>query len=406
MQQLVQSQHQKLYFLLTAYSAVSKIRYWCGTAHYIRIYNEVLVYSPKYTITTATLSNIGKIEASKEIIENAALVPSWEVKFRTDALVRTVHHGTHLEGNPLTRDQAQRLVTVHSPVDEPWMAAAKADVVARDRDIQEVINYRNVMSYMDEMIESDTGKMYTEAVLKKIHALTVERILPAEAAGAYRTSQVVIKDSATQDVTFRPPLAVEVPYQVEELTSWLNSQESGVHHPVLKAGTVHYELVRIHPFTDGNGRAARAMALLVLLREGYEVKRFFSLEEYFDRTSSEYYRVLQRVAREGYDLTAWLEYFTLGLAQELSRVKDQVLKLSRDLRLRGELGGKQVALSERQIAILEAMQANEGRLTVKEARRILPKVSRDTIIRDFNNLIRKNVVKRRGVTKGSFYILS
>lgn len=364
------------------------------------------MFSPNYTITTAILSNIGHIEAAREVIENAALVPAWEARFRTDALVRTVHHGTHLEGNPLSRAEAERLVAVYSPVDEPWMAASKAEIVARDRDIQEVINYRNVMGYLDSISEDTSFTTYTEAILKKIHATTVDRILPPEVGGAYRTVQVVVKDAATLAVTFRPPPAVEVPYQMADLFSWLNSAETKGHHAVLKAGVVHYELVRIHPFTDGNGRTARAFALLVLLREGYDVKRFFSIEEYFDRQSSEYYTALQHVARGGYDLTPWLEYFTLGLAAELSRVKTQVLKLSQDLRLKGELGGRQVALSERQIALLEAMQANEGRLTVGIARRLLPKVSRDTLIRDFNDLIRKRVIKRRGVTKGSFYVLA
>lgn len=363
------------------------------------------MYSPKYTISSAILSNIGKIEAAREVIENAALVPAWEAKFRTEALVRTIYHGTHIEGNPLTRDQAERLIEAHSPVDEPWMAAAKADVVARERDIQEIINYRNVMDYLDELSRSETKKEYTQVMLKRTHALTVERILPARASGLYRKAQVVVKDSSTGTVTFRPPGAVEVPFQIDELFSWLNSENAADHHSVLRAGIVHYELVRIHPFTDGNGRVARSMALLVLLREGYDVKRFFSIEEYFDRESGEYYKALQKVFKGDYNLTPWLEYFTLGLAAELARVKQQVLKLSRDLKLKGQLGGTQVALSERQIALLEAMQANNNRLTVREARRVLPMVSRDTIIRDFNGLIKKKVIKRRGVTKGSFYIL-
>src|SRR3990172_11675577 len=100
------------------------------------------MYIPQYTISLPILTSIGKIEAAREVIENAALVPAWEARFRTDALVRTVHHGTHLEGNPLSRAEAERLVAVYSPVDEPWMAASKAEIVARDRDIQEVINYQ------------------------------------------------------------------------------------------------------------------------------------------------------------------------------------------------------------------------------------------------------------------------
>jgi len=359
---------------------------------------------PKYNITSRILFNIGKIEAAKEIIENAALVPAWEAKFKTDALVRTVHHGTHIEGNPLTRDEAQRLVEAYSPVDEPWMVASKAEVVAKDRDIQEVINYRNVMDYLDK-VSGKKDKIYSHEVLKKIHELTMERILPKETVGKYRKMQVVIRNSISGEVTFRPPAAVEVSYQVEELLDWLVKITPEDDHPVIRAGIVHYELVRIHPFTDGNGRVARAMALLVMLKEGYDVKRFFSIEEYYDQHGGAYYKALQQVQKNKGDLTSWLEYFTLGLAAELMRVKQQVLKLSRDLQFKGKLGGKQIALSERQIALLEVMQANQGMLTVKDAKKILPDVSRDTIIRDLNNLIKKRIIKRRGVTKGSFYIL-
>ena len=54
------------------------------------------MYQPKYTITNRILANIGKIEAAKEVIENAPLVPSFEKQFQSDAIVRTVHHGTHI----------------------------------------------------------------------------------------------------------------------------------------------------------------------------------------------------------------------------------------------------------------------------------------------------------------------
>ena len=67
-------------------------------------------------------------------------------------------------------------------------------------------------------------------------------------------------------------------------------------------------------------------------------------------------------------------------------------------------GGKQIALSERQIALMEALQINE-KITMKEAREMLPMVSDDTILRDLNGLIRKKLVKKKGKTKGVRYIL-
>lgn len=152
-----------------------------------------MAYEPTYTITQAILKNVGDIEGSREVIEHAALVPAWEAQFRKDALQRTVHHGTHLEGNELSKEQADRLVAVEATV--PEAAAAAAGIVARDRDIQEVINYRKVMGWIDQLGETGNEKVsLTADLLKQVHALTTTRILPEPEQGQYRKVQVVIKN--------------------------------------------------------------------------------------------------------------------------------------------------------------------------------------------------------------------
>lgn len=361
------------------------------------------MFEPRYVITHQMLKSIGKIDACREVIEHAALVPSWEAKFKRDALGRAVHHGTHIEGNELSLDQALRLVDVEGERMET--IAEKAGVTARDRDIQEVLNYREVLVWIDKWGKQlQKPVVFTEEMLKKLHKMTVARILREEDSGDYRKVQVAIKNSKTGEVTFMPPPSVEVPYALEDFFFWLNSDSGRAHHSVMRAGITHYELVRVHPFVDGNGRTARAMANLVLYAEGYDVKSFFSLEEYFDRDAMRYYTALSNVGEgESMDLTGWLEYFSFGLAAELERVKDQVLKLSRDMKLKSKLG-TQVALSERQIRIIEALN-KQGRLTTPEANKILPDVSPDTVLRDFKDLIKKGVVVKKGKTKGAYYEL-
>lgn len=361
------------------------------------------MFEPRYVITHQMLKNVAAIEASREVINHAALVPAWEAKFRKDALVRSVHHGTRIEGNELSKDQAEKVILVDGSKAET--VAEKAGVAGRDRDIQEVINYREVLEWIDEWGKKlSEAPVYSEEILKKLHQMTVRRLLPELQAGEYRGVQVAIRNSKTGELTFMPPPAVEVPIQMEEFMSWLNSEGGRLHNPVLRAGITHYELVRIHPFVDGNGRAARAMANLVLYAEGYEVKNFFSLEEYFDDDAMRYYRALASVGEgERMDLTIWLEYFTFGLAAELDRIKQQVLKLSKDIKLKSKLG-KQVALSERQIKLIEALNV-QGKLTTPEANELLPMVSPDTVLRDFKDLIEKGVVEKKGRTKGAYYVI-
>lgn len=348
------------------------------------------MYEPKFSITNKILKNIGVVEAAREVIVNAPMVPAYEKKFREEAIVRTVHHGTHIEGNELNITEAAQVLK-----GQP--------IVGRDRDIQEVINYRNVINYIDYVAQGEMsqGKI-VEDVVKKIHALTVEKILPSEQCGIYRKTQVVVRNSVTGEITFRPPPAIEVPYQIEDYLEWLNGLSKDDMHPVLKAGITHYELVRIHPFIDGNGRMARSVATLVMFLENYDIKKFFSLEEYYDRDASRYYEALKS-ASSG-EFTFWLEYFTEGLAIELTRIKEKVLRLSIDVHLKEKLGGKQVFLSERQIAIMEYIQRvgylnNEGFLD------LFPKISEDTVLRDLHDLMQKGIIKKEGRTKAARYIL-
>lgn len=345
------------------------------------------MYEPAFTIRNPLLRSIGTIEAAKEVIENAPLVPAWEAKFRTEALVRSAHHGTHLEGNNLNYQEADKVL-------------AGAKIVARDRDIQEVLNYRNVLKLISEY--SDT--IISEAVVHKIHEMTVFRILPDEAVGVYRKNQVVVKNSQTGEVTFRPPPSVEVPFLVNDFLKWLNATSKDQLHTVIKAGITHYELVRIHPFLDGNGRVARAIALLVMFIDGYDVKQFFSLEEHYDREPIEYYEALQSVGRNNGDLTGWLEYFCEGVAIELTRVKERVKGISTDIKIKKSLGGQPLALSERQIKVIEFIQEN-GFLQNKSFFELFPMISEDTVLRELKDLVKKGIIKKEGTTKGVRYFL-
>ena len=368
-------------------------------------YNQLqrnLMYEPRFTITNNLLTYIAKIEAARAIIDNAPLVPAWEAKFRDDALTRTVHYGTKIEGNDLTQEQAEQILHLDNSPDAQ-SAVERSGVVARERDVQEIINYRNVMVWIDQWERFVPKPLkVSEDVLKTLHKLTTDRLIDQQYIGSFRDKQVVVRSAADGSVAFRPPLAVEIPFYIEEFFAWLNSAEAQQLHPIFRAAITHYQLVYIHPFIEGNGRTARAVATLVLYSSGYDFKKFFSIEKYFDDDVEKYYQALLSVQQnERRDMTYWLEYFCYGLALEIDKVKQQVLKLSKDLKLKQQLG-QQIALSERQLMILELVQ-NQGEITSQDAQSILPNVSVDTILRDLKDLLQKGVIAKKGVTKGVTY---
>lgn len=351
------------------------------------------MFVPKYTITHEILKNVGIIEASKEIIDRAPLLPYYEKQFQEDALVRTVHYGTHIEGNELNLSQAEKVIMGDN-------------VVARQRDIQEVINYRKVIEFIGsvELERAKESKIINEEFIKKLHELAVRKILEPERCGEYRKTQVVVKNSYTGKISFKPPLSVAVPFQISDLIAFINNQAGQDIHPVLKSGIVHYEFVRIHPFLDGNGRVARALSTLILFLEGYDIRKFFSLEEYFDKEAERYYDGLQSVEKHDGDLTYWLEYFTEGLAIELSKIKDKVEKISIDGKLRQKLGNKPLMLSDRQLKIIEYIQET-GYLQNKAFEQLFPMVSEDTILNELKGLIKAGIIRKQGKTKAAKYIM-
>lgn len=347
------------------------------------------MYTPSFKITNLMIMNLGKIEAAREVIINAPLLPLWEKRFREEALVRTVHHGTHLEGNQLDFNEAKEVIfsqNLHS---------------VRTRDVQEVINYREVMDYLERALSKEKHTI-TENTVKKLHSLVINKIMPENLAGKYRLKRVVIRDSSSGEVTFRPPEPEQVPYLLEQFLNWLNQTPSEEMHPVIKAGIAHYELVRIHPFLDGNGRVARSIATLILYSQGYDIRRFFSLEEYYDKDPLTYYEHLQK-AGSG-DLTPWLEYFIKGIADEFSKIKEKIQKLSTDSHLKHKLGGKQVFLNERQTKLIEYLQ-EAGYLQNQAFPSLFPDYSEDTILRDLKDLMEKDLVRKIGKTKGARYVL-
>lgn len=368
---------------------------------------------PKYTITNKILTNIGIIEACREAVENAPIIPAYEKSFQDEAMLRTVHYGTRIEGNPLSLGEARKIVQSS----KNW---------GEGRDIQEVINYRRVMKYVESLVEREgkggkegtegkeekkdfVGFVYSKNQLLKLHTLTVERILPESQCGKFRRVQVVAQNSQTGQVVLRYPPAVEVPFQIEGFLSWLNSAHGRISHPVLRSGITHYLLASIHPFVEGNGRVSRAFATLILFAEGYDIKRLFSLEEYFDKNSEKYFETLRQVSAQDEDitkrdLTVWLEFFSEALADELVRMREKVKLLSFDGRFKKKQGGKQIVLSPRQLKLVEHLEVYEE-MEMATAKEILPMVSEDTILRDLKDLIKKGIIKKKGKTKGARYYI-
>jgi len=269
--------------------------------------------------------------------------------------------------------------------------------MATRKDKQEVLNYLNVLENIGKLIK---GSSILDKDILNIHRLVTKDTLdnPGD-CGVYRKRYVVVANRLTREVLFRPPKNEDVPGLIKDLVEWINSEETKELDPIIEAGIVHYEFVRIHPFVDGNGRTARVLATLVLYQRGFDTKQFFCLDDYYDFDRLAYYRVLQSVNQETLDLTNWLEYFVEGVNISIETVKERVIRLSSE-RLRKAKRG-QIALTERQMQIVEHINLN-GKITNKDIRDMF-KISPQAAHKEIKKLLKLEVVKPVGKGRGLYY---
>jgi Fic family protein len=343
-------------------------------------------FNPRFTISRRLLANLTQIAAAREIILHAYLVPKWEIELRKEALIRSAHSSTSIEGNRLSRDQVSDL------------AAGRA-VTASRKDRQEVLNYLSVLEHLPKFAAD--GVITERTIVDMHHLITKDVMEDPRDCGVFRNRQVFVGNRITGEVIFMPPKTKDVPGLIKALVGWLGYEETNNLDPILVAGIAHYEFVRIHPFIDGNGRTARALASLVLVMRNFDIKRFFALDDFYDSDRAAYYGALQSVDPRKRDLTAWLEYFTDGVALSVSRVKERILMLSSEKLLRDKKG--QIALSERQMNIIETLNRN-GRITNREIRGMFKLSSRGTVD-EINKLLRLGIICARGKGRSVHYVL-
>jgi Fic family protein len=343
----------------------------------------------RFQRTDLLIEMIGRIEAARAVVLRAPIAVHWESQLRHEALIRSAHHSTSIEGNPLSLEEVTDLLEGR-------------EVTAHPREKREVLNYVEVLDYIDREYQSRPDKPVTEDAVCQLHRLVVRGILPEHEAGRYRQVPVVVGIPATGEVRFRPPDWDEVPHLMADLMAWLNSPQANALMPVLQAGIAHYECVRIHPFVDGNGRTARALATLILYKRGFDTKRFFALEEYYNLDRSSYYEALATADQSG-DLTEWLEYFVQGIAVEMVRLEQRITALGQIVQ---QAAGTEVAalgLNTRQIRALELL-LQEPRLTTALYSQ-WNRVSRATAQRDLADLVARGLLQQRGVGRGTHYVL-
>ena len=191
-----------------------------------------------------------RIENKKAQLDRLRPLPGAAVaRLRDQILVEWIYNSNAIEGSTITLQETRLILETGLTIGGKSL-----------REHFEVINHRDAIDYVENLVASP--EPITPFHVRQIHKLVLSRI-DDENAGRYRETQVRIAGAA-----FTPPESWLVPNLMTEWGEWLASEEVSS-HPVALAALAHHRLVAIHPFIDGNGRTARLVMNLILMRAGY-----------------------------------------------------------------------------------------------------------------------------------------
>jgi Fic family protein len=202
--------------------------------------------------------------------------------------------------------------------------------------------------------------------------------------------QVVSGGVKRDRVHFVAPVATRLGKEMAGFLDWFNS--GAEIDPVLKAGVAHFWFVTIHPFDDGNGRIARAIADLCLARSDRSSQRFYSMSAQIRQERNAYYDILEESQKDGMDITPWLKWFLGCLGRAVDGAETLLTSVLAKARFWEGLAAAPV--NERQRLVLNRLlDGFEGKLTTSKWAK-LTSSSPDTALRDIMELVKRGILVR------------
>lgn len=335
---------------------------------------------PQYKLTDRLLTTLTRIERLYGEIEALKIPQKLELNLKRDNLVKSSYASNRIEGNPLTLPEVTNLIL--------------DDRVPANRDEKEVVNYFSLLSNLKSYKERDLSL----DLIKDLHGRLFSGV--EKEAGKIRNAKVVIgkyggkKRSLTLKVKHDPPFHKrgQIEKALAELFAWLGKNQKLP--TIIKTGIFHHQFVYVHPFEDGNGRVCRIATSLLFIKDNYQINKYFVLDDYYDIDKIQYSDKLHTA--DGGDKTEWLEYFADGVKHSLKsavfRVKNALQTLSIKERP-----------TPKERLVLEMIQT-QPELTSQDAAKKL-KVTRQQAHNLLSSLVNKGLLKRRGTTKSSYYVL-
>ncbi len=322
-----------------------------------------------------------------------SLIPKeYESYFRESAHYMSAHTSTAIEGNPLDEETAM-LVLVEGPdPNEPLQV--------------EKVNLDEAYE-LTSLLASDKSTRIDEGIIRTVNSIVLKGLPNSQARtrGKYRAGPSLVVDAATKEIRYRPPPAPWIPQIMRNFVSDIDAWMKDFPGPVT-AALVHFGLVSIHPFEDGNGRTARLLSDMVLNLTDWSADGMISVSQVIHRQLGDYYRILRETQgldyQEEIDVSQFVKFQLDSLGMAAARLEEKAVGFRR---IRDEFALRASdMLSERQARGF-AFMIDIGRISTSRYAR-LTESSHATALADLKSLVEQGFAVKEGAGKNTRYRLS
>ncbi|MEW6557305.1 MAG: Fic family protein [Elusimicrobiota bacterium] len=289
-----------------------------------------------------------------------------------ESAIIMAYASTTIEGSTLTLQEVKQVADGERP-NKP------------EFHIQMVKNYLDAVRWIRQ---NENKKIIAVQDILELHKIIGEKAVDGGPVGRYRNVQVYVGDHI-------PPVYTKVPTLMKEFLKWLNT-DGEKYHAVISSALAHLEIATIHPFRDGNGRVARAVASWELYRKGFDTLHIFTLDDILLENRQFYYSQLSNSRKHG-GVSDWIEYISDITAAGLERAYNR-------LKLAQAAGRKLPAFSDTQKQMLTIL-ASEGPQSIKQLEKKF-RISRQGIYKALNLLLRTKKVIPIGTRRNRRYSIS
>jgi Fic family protein len=202
--------------------------------------------------------------------------------------------------------------------------------------------------------------------------------------------QVVSGPLGKQKVHFEAPKAGEIEFEMQQFLDWFNTEDET--DSVIKAGIAHLWFITVHPFEDGNGRIARALTDMLLTRSDGVPQRFYSMSAQINKERKAYYEILEKTQKGTIEITAWLAWFLNCLLNSLKESSTTLNKVLFKHKF-WTINATRLQNERQKLLLNKLLDGFDGNLTSSKWAKIA-KCSSDTALRDIQDLIDKNILRK------------